>query len=355
MDIAAILAAADDEVAYEQDTFESVPPLDDTLQSNGSYQHSSRSPRGGEDTKNLTASDILKSAAQAVAKEEAREATAAFTSAASEVQHELQHGQQEREREETRANVRFHDRDAVRAENEDAMNLLLQAADDVAELHKLPDNFADEVKQSHEGKDEDLEEDDYAAIDTDHEDEWDDEEEEADDDTNDVDGNRSRKQSAVQDLLFAIYHGQTGRVETLLRQSGDAKTYLQVDRHGWCSVHWAAARGNTDIMEVLLDHHKARGKSICKLLHRRDGSRLAGWMPLHIAAVCGQLHMAELLVERGASLRKKDHMGEFPFEVIGKHRSAKQLLRLLHPKPPKELFADSASGRQRDRYADNHH
>lgn len=52
----------------------------------------------------------------------------------------MQHDNEKEKDRKLESNVRSHDRDAVGAKNEDATNLLLQAEDDVAELHKLQYN-----------------------------------------------------------------------------------------------------------------------------------------------------------------------------------------------------------------------
>eukprot|EP01040_Poterioochromonas_malhamensis_P019936 gene19936-23688_t len=109
-----------------------------------------------------------------------------------------------------------------------------------------------------------------------------------DDDEDEEDDEEDYDADASLELRFAVCRGQSGRVEALLKKKANL---LQEDRHGWNCVHWAASRGYVDVMEVLLEHHKRRGKRLRPLLLRRDG-KLAGWTPLHIAAVCGHLDVA---------------------------------------------------------------
>lgn len=300
MDIASILAAADEEVTYEQDAFESVPHID---------EDKSTKSHGGPPAAAVTVSDVLKSAAQAVHVEERKETAKILTETAEQVKADVE--EENRQREEALASPRS-PRDV-----DGDMKLLLEASDEVAALHDTSASALAAQSESahHEGKEDDHEMEDIGETDEDQEDE--------DDDEEDYDAD------ATLELRFAVCRGQSGKVEALLKKKANL---LQEDRHGWNCVHWAASRGYLDVMEVLLEHHKRRGKRLRPLLLRRD-SKLAGWTPLHIAAVCGHLDMAKLLLSYGASRRRKDHMGEYPFEVIGKGRHAKALLRLLHPRP----------------------
>lgn len=49
--------------------------------------------------------------------------------------------------------------------------------------------------------------------------------------------------------------------------------------------------------------------------------------------MCGQLRIAQLLLEFGVKKKKKDRLGEMPVDVVGKGRHQKALLSLLDPRP----------------------
>eukprot|EP00599_Poterioochromonas_sp_BG-1_P008822 CAMPEP_0173133216 /NCGR_PEP_ID=MMETSP1105-20130129/602_1 /TAXON_ID=2985 /ORGANISM="Ochromonas sp., Strain BG-1" /LENGTH=87 /DNA_ID=CAMNT_0014044857 /DNA_START=33 /DNA_END=296 /DNA_ORIENTATION=- len=68
-------------------------------------------------------------------------------------------------------------------------------------------------------------------------------------------------------------------------------------------------------------------KKMRKFLEAQD--KLAGWTPMHAAAVAGQKFTIEVLLEHGANKNKKDFMKEIPIEVIGKSKNAKGIINLL--------------------------
>jgi hypothetical protein len=53
------------------------------------------------------------------------------------------------------------------------------------------------------------------------------------------------------------------------------------DRHGWTPLHWAASKGATDLVELLLEKRKKTGKKIKPFVNAAD--TIAGWTPLHVS------------------------------------------------------------------------
>ncbi|AMD18636.1 HBL266Cp [Eremothecium sinecaudum] len=76
-----------------------------------------------------------------------------------------------------------------------------------------------------------------------------------------------------------------------------------VDDSNWSPIHIAAAVGNYSIFEKLLKH------DIAPLL---DECTAQGTTPLHLACSKKHLKIVEKLIERGASVRKKDKKGQLP-------------------------------------------
>lgn len=50
------------------------------------------------------------------------------------------------------------------------------------------------------------------------------------------------------------------------------------DRHGWTSLHWAAAKGFDDIAELLISRFS--GTNLKKYVNSKD--KITGWTPLHV-------------------------------------------------------------------------
>lgn len=285
MDIASILAAADEEVAYEKDAFEEVPTF--------------------TETNVATVSEVLKSAAQAVVKTEEKLTSEVLSQSAVQVHEELEEIAQQPQV----------IADKLSAEDTSALNVLVESSEKVQELYgkkdssRSPDGDDGKTEDVHDKEDED--------------EETEDEVEEEDEEDADFDIHAS------QELLFACYNGDIKKVQELLRKGANIR---YIDRHGWNAIHWTSSKGDVDVMECLLTHRKNEGKSVTSLLRCQD-SKLAGWTALHIAAVCGHLQMARFLLKYGASKRKKDRMGEIPFDVVGKSGNAKALRQLLNNKP----------------------
>jgi hypothetical protein len=300
MDIGELLAAADQEVAYEKDAFEEI-------------QQTSKPEE--------TITEVLKSAAQAVIKEDRAIAEAGLRESAQEIQHELNQSQREKEADyddfenPVEKNVIHSKEIPIRYSSDESDN----GGNRVSSSPQNPPNTEKVIVIEEESEDEEDEED----------------EDDADDDAEDNEVHIACKQ-----LIFACVNGKLREAERLLESKGAKIKYA--DSHGWNAIHWTAAKGDTEIMEYLITYYRRKwngkantDKKIRQLLQIRDG-KLAGWTALHIAAVCCHYQMVKLLLNYGVSKSRKDRMGEIPFEVVGKGKAAKVILKLLDPKPPNE-------------------
>lgn len=271
MDIASLLAAADEEVEYDKDDFEDTDKLQLAIeQSNDTKGQTVSSPKKG------SAASILAAAAQTVAKEERQEAAEIFNESAKAVVAEVR---------------KAADPDAS------ALEILIEASKEVNTLHNIANPATPESSED-EAEEDGLTE---------------------DDEEHDAESSR--------DLVFACHNGEVERVRKLLRKNADI---LHRDRHGWTGLHWAAARGHCEVIEELVAFCKSSGKKLKTLLHAQDA--LAGWTPLHVACVSDQLRAAELLVELGASKRKKDRMNERAADVIAGKKNARAMRALFEEK-----------------------
>lgn len=232
MDIGSLLAEADKEV-------EVAPTYDDEFE---------KDDDGDDDKEPLSAREILRSAAQIVDKEEKYEVKQLFKETAVDVKEVVEKIQDERE-------------DSGYEDDQEALNALLEADKEVSAMHRAAGvEIITPVKKKKE------------EIDIDAGLESDDEDEEFDD-------------LLSQQLLQACHMGNINKVEKLLDKSG--VNLLYVDRHGWTPLHWAASKGHTDIVEVLIKHRKRQGKKMRKFLEAQD--KLAGWTPMHVSEGLTQL------------------------------------------------------------------
>ena len=288
MDIGNLLAEADREVGE-------VPDYNDEFED-------IEEPDAGDEKKKFSAAEILRSAAQTIEKEEKYEAKQLFKETANELKEAIEQS--------------VGDNENVESER-DAMNILIDASNEVAEMHREANV---EIVSPYRKKEE---------IDIDEGLESDDEDEEFDD-------------KLSEQLLHACHLGNIDKVEKLLDKSG--VNLLISDRHGWTPLHWAAAKGHTDVMISLIQKRKDQKRKLRKFLEKQDD--LAGWTPMHVshissfaiifssiackaAAVSGQKHAIEILLEYGASKHRKDRMKEIPLDTVGKSKHSRAIIKIL--------------------------
>jgi hypothetical protein len=220
MDIGSLLAAVDKEVG-------DAPSYDDDL-----FENDVGSPK-------KSAMDVLKAAANVVEKEEKFEVKQLFKESAKEAKEISDQIIEEQDY-----------KKGGDGDDADVLKMLNDAGKEVEDLHK--ETNVKIVKKVV------VEEEIDHGVETDEDEEFDDD--------------------ISQRLLHACHLGKLDKVEKLLDKSGVNLMYR--DRHGWTPLHWAASKGNTEIMEELIRHRKRQNKKMKKFLNAQD--ELAGWTPLHV-------------------------------------------------------------------------
>lgn len=108
-------------------------------------------------------------------------------------------------------------------------------------------------------------------------------------------------QGATLDICTASFLGREEEVRTMLDE--DPEQVRAQGAHGLPLLYFPALGGNLAIARLLAE----RGASV------NGGEGLS--TPLHAAAMTGRLEMARWLVEQGASKQAKDYSGKTPVEV----------------------------------------
>ena len=109
----------------------------------------------------------------------------------------------------------------------------------------------------------------------------------------------------MEDKCLAAFAGNNK--EEALRLLKLVKDQREVkDGVGWTLLHFAAARGWTDIVELLITKYKC---------YINCGTFFNSWTPVHEASECGQLDVIKCLVNTGkCDLFIKDYYGNTPLD-----------------------------------------
>ncbi|KAM8834207.1 ankyrin repeat domain-containing protein 66 [Synchiropus picturatus] len=120
------------------------------------------------------------------------------------------------------------------------------------------------------------------------------------------------------ELHQAAAAGNLEQVLQILRKNKCSPNDKDVDWNNKTPLHWAAERGYTEIVRVLLEH----GARPCL---RTD----YGWTPAHFAAESGHLPVLSLMHSFHAPLDKKDGSGDKPIRIaeIYGHKDCVQFLK----------------------------
>jgi ankyrin repeat protein len=263
MDIGNLLIEADSEVAYDRDDFETIDVHHDP----------------GVAARPKDISQLLQSAAGYVARTEERESKELFKNAAAEAIREVQQLQESGRHDRISSSPQFHDSD----DNNDHRDKLQILADASKEVNSMLGGEHSDVRlrvfdsdpkeqsrhKNHEAED-DSKDNAYEEISEGPEEP----QSASDDDEEEFNEDESKE------FIFAIHQGRVDVVRNTVRKSGVSVKF--VDRHGWTPLHWASSKGNTEIMEIILEHRtKTQKKSAARLLNAQD--KLAGWTPLHVS------------------------------------------------------------------------
>ena len=142
-----------------------------------------------------------------------------------------------------------------------------------------------------------------------------DEEDEEDDDVDYGDGKNLT--DADKELQFACYNGKPFDVRRALNNGG---SIVKKDKHGWLPLHWAAAHGHDQIIDLLLDPETTRKTSIDtekkKLNYINAQEDLTGFTPLHLSSIGGYLKCLDVLLSSGADHKIKNYQGESASEML---------------------------------------
>lgn len=113
-------------------------------------------------------------------------------------------------------------------------------------------------------------------------------------------------------LMIASYTGNIVAVQALLAKD------VEVNKHGWAALHYAASIGNVEIMKLLLE------KSAYV-----DAESPNKTTPLMMAARSGQTDAVKLLIEEGAdiSLRNDQGMTAADFAIKNEHPNIVDILK----------------------------
>ncbi|KFW78942.1 Ankyrin repeat domain-containing protein 66 [Manacus vitellinus] len=103
------------------------------------------------------------------------------------------------------------------------------------------------------------------------------------------------------ELHEAVALGDYDLVEKILKAGRCDPNHKDVDWHDRTPLHWAAAKGRSDLVKLLVDH----GARHCL---RSD----VGWTPAHFAAESGRLRVLRTLHSLHAAMDAADLFGDTP-------------------------------------------
>ncbi len=135
------------------------------------------------------------------------------------------------------------------------------------------------------------------------------------------------------DFIVAVIVGTTKRVSQLLQQEPLGVIHMP-DRSGKTALYWAAARGNNDLVRLLLEHN-----------FNIDAQDAGGNTPLHVAAANGNLSTVKLLVARGAQATLVNQHGNSPLALARQYHHPDVVAFLEEQAAPSAFGRISTLGR----------
>ena len=174
---------------------------------------------------------------------------------------------------------------------------------------------------------------------------------------------------SAQTVFEAARNGDLATVQQMVTK--DRSLVARKDAYGLTPLHWAAARGKTDVAAWLLDHGakvdaldtrsfdvlREEAEEQSRPPEREDESRGTGFgvaepltpstppdahTPLHWAAACGHLDLARLLLDRGASVKAADRGRMIPLHYAAEYGHADIVALLMERGAP--VNAESIPG-----------
>ncbi|KAL2098862.1 hypothetical protein ACEWY4_005342 [Coilia grayii] len=122
----------------------------------------------------------------------------------------------------------------------------------------------------------------------------------------------------MSELHQAAASGDAELVEDILRQNKCDPNQRDVDWNNRTPLHWAAAKGQSEIVRLLIEH----GAQPCLCTE-------SGWTAAHFAAEAGRLQVLRMLHAFHAPLDKEDCSGDKPIRIaeIYGHKDCVQFLK----------------------------
>ena len=126
-------------------------------------------------------------------------------------------------------------------------------------------------------------------------------------------------------LMIAAWKENKAAVEALLGKG------VEVNRQGWTALHYAAAKGNNPIVQLLID-------SAANLDARSPG----GVTPMMMAAQSGHIYTVKLLHDAGADSELEDRQGRtvLDFAEQGGHQDIVEGLKYRQARADRRRVAD---------------
>jgi ankyrin repeat protein len=112
-------------------------------------------------------------------------------------------------------------------------------------------------------------------------------------------------------LMLAAITNQLDWAKKLIERGAD------VNQKGWTPLHYAATKGNIEIMRLLIENHAYL-----------DAESPNGTTPLMMAAMYGSPEAVKVLIQAGADLHQTNQLGlsALDFAVRGQRQNAKELI-----------------------------
>lgn len=141
----------------------------------------------------------------------------------------------------------------------------------------------------------------------------DDDDDDGDDDA--YDGRSEASQNLASRLLYYCSQEDVPSLQSLLSEHKGGENLVRhaKDRHAWTSLHWAASKGNVELVNVLIGAISTKSRKR-KFANKADD--IAGFTPLHLAAIGLHLRCVEILLEQGADKKTRNKIGEIPLDCV---------------------------------------